>query len=299
MSAQHTGDWWPEKLLARRPISQVIVCGRKLDPPPFSHMVNFPRLEIPLRGCYENQIEQEGQAKVVRLRPGSALLAAPNCWNFPTWQQKGEVMAILFGKKQLGISIVTASGDEGPQLQASKFSIAQPLHGPLPHLLKAINELHEHGPHQALAPMVSALLHCVQRLVQEVPKTEPESRAQGLFERVCVYLQSTYHEDVTRDSVAEQFQVTPNHLSRLFHTHGHMTFISYLTHVRIDRAKYLLCNYNLKLEDIAARCGFRDGPYFCRVFKRLTKTTPAEYRARMLQELSRKQAPEPAAPVGL
>ena len=46
-----------------------------------------------------------------------------------------------------------------------------------------------------------------------------------------------------------------------------MTFIDYLTHVRIARGKYLLCNYNLKLEDVGARCGFRDAPYFCRVFR--------------------------------
>jgi AraC-like DNA-binding protein len=62
-----------------------------------------------------------------------------------------------------------------------------------------------------------------------------------------------------------------------------MTFIDYLIHVRIARSKFLLCNYNFKLEDVAVRCGFRDAPYFCRVFKRLTKATPIEYRARMLQ----------------
>jgi YesN/AraC family two-component response regulator len=95
---------------------------------------------------------------------------------------------------------------------------------------------------------------------------------------MCVYLQNHYQHDITRDSVAQQFSVTPNHLSRLFQTHGSMTFNNYLTHVRINRGKYLLCNYNLKLDDIAVRCGFRDTPYFCRIFKRLTKMTPAEYR---------------------
>jgi YesN/AraC family two-component response regulator len=64
-----------------------------------------------------------------------------------------------------------------------------------------------------------------------------------------------------------------------------MTFISYLTHVRIARSKYLLCNYHLKLEEIGARCGFRDAPYFCRVFKRIARATPAEYRAKMLQQV--------------
>ena len=33
-----------------------------------------------------------------------------------------------------------------------------------------------------------------------------------------------------------------------------------------------------KLDEIAARCGYRDTAYFCRVFKRLAKVTPAEYR---------------------
>lgn len=290
MVNSHSAAWWPEKLLARHPVSEVVFCGRQLHPPLFSHMVSFPRLEIPLKGCYENQIERDGRNVTVRLRPGSALFAAPNCWNFPTWQRKGEVMAMLFGKKQLGISLVSTRGPEEPQLQASKFCVPQPFSGPLPHLLGALLELHaNNGPHAALPGLVGALLEYVRHLVQEAAAAEPESRAQGLFERICVFLQSNYQDDVTRDSVADQFAVTPNHLSRLFHAHGHMTFISYLTHVRIDRAKFLLCNYNLKLDDVAARCGFRDGPYFCRVFKRLTKSTPAGYRTRMLQELERRK----------
>ena len=40
----------------------------------------------------------------------------------------------------------------------------------------------------------------------------------------------------------------------------------------------------MKLEEISARCGFRDSPYFCHVFKRITKAAPAEYRTRMLQQ---------------
>jgi AraC-like DNA-binding protein len=284
MPAAEIPHWWPAAQLAANPVRQVFVCGRQQHPPLYSHAVTFPRLELPLRGAYENQFERQGRIETVSLRPGSALFVPPNCWNFPTWRLQVEVLSLLFGKKQLGISVVSAKGPAGPQLAANKFAVPQPLSGPLPRILEALLELHTAGePREAFAELTRALLHCVQRLVNEAPCEAPESRTHSFFERICVHLQSNYQNDITRDSVAQQFGVTPNHLSRLFHTHGHMTFIDYLTHVRIARGKYLLCNYSLKLEDIAARCGFRDAPYFCRVFKRISKVTPAEYRARMLQ----------------
>lgn len=277
-------DWWPENLLARHSVREVFVCGRQLHPPLFSHIVTFPRLEIPLKGGYENRIEQNGKIETVCLKPGSALFVPPNCWNYPTWERKVEIMSLLFGKKQLGISIVSAAGPTTPQLVANKFTVPSPVSGPIPHILEAMLELHSvKEPSAAFAELAKALIQCVQRLVHESPAPEAENRGQSFFERVCVYLQGNYQNDITRDSVAHLFTVSPNHLSRVFHRHGHMTFIDYLTHVRIARSKFLLCNYNFKLEDVAVRCGFRDAPYFCRVFKRLTKATPVEYRARMMQ----------------
>jgi YesN/AraC family two-component response regulator len=88
--------------------------------------------------------------------------------------------------------------------------------------------------------------------------------------------------------VARQFEITPNHLSRLFHSQGHGAFSDYLTHVRIERAKYLLQNYALKLDEVAARCGYRDMAYFCRVFKRYCNSTPGEYRGTVRQETAAK-----------
>ena len=215
----------------------------------------------------------------VQLRPGNALFAAANCWNLPTWKHNVELMSLLFGKKHLGISLVTGRGPDVPQLAAQKFSIPWPLTGPLPHILEAMVELQSAVESQeAFVNLSQALIRCVEELIRH-PANRSASRAQGLLESICVYLQNHYQYDITRDSVAGQFNVTPNHLSRLFQTHGSMTFSSYLTHVRIDRAKHLLRSYNLKLDDISIRCGYRDTPYFCRVFKQLTKATPAEYRA--------------------
>jgi AraC-like DNA-binding protein len=269
---------WPQRQLLRCPVRKVLVCGKKFHPPLFSYVVNFPRLEIPLLGCYENQIESGGSIQTVPLRPGDALFAAPNCWNMPTWRRKVELMSLLFGKRHLGVSIVTSAGPDVPQLTAQKFSVPWPLTGPLPHILGALLELQATGePQAAFVNLSQALILCVQQLLQH-PESRAAGRAQGLLEAVCAYLQNNYQYNITRESVAKQFNVTPNHLSRLFQTHGSTNFSSYLTHVRIDRAKHLLRTYDLKLDDIAVRCGYRDTPYFCRVFKSVTEATPAEYR---------------------
>jgi AraC-like DNA-binding protein len=270
---------WPENLLRRHPISQVYVCGRQLEPPLLSHVVNFPRLEVPLSGCYENQIEMGERITTVRLRPGDALFAPPNCWNLPTWQHPVRLMSLLFGKKQLGISIVTAKNPSSHRLDAQKFSQARPLTGPIPKILEAITEIGAvGGPETALRELARALLICLEDGFLR-PRTEIGGQTKSLLEDVCVYLQNHYQYDVTRDSVAHEFGVSPNYLSRVFQVQGHMTFSNYLMHVRTDRAKYLLRTYKLKLDDVAARCGYRDTAYFCRVFKRLAKVTPAAYRA--------------------
>jgi YesN/AraC family two-component response regulator len=46
----------------------------------------------------------------------------------------------------------------------------------------------------------------------------------------------------------------------------------------MNRAKFMLRNYNLPLKEIAAKCGYQDVAYFCRMFKKMNKETPTQYR---------------------
>jgi AraC-like DNA-binding protein len=292
MSKPINPPWWPARQLQRQRIQKVLACGHRLNPPLFSHVVNFPRVEIPLYGEYHNQIESDGKIVKVVLEPGSALYAGPSCWNLPEWRPGLELLSIFFGRSRLNISLVSARAKNYPQLASQKFSLPRPISGPIPPLLIALAELaaeDEAGP--ALADVVRALVQCVENLLKE-PEIRTEGRAQTLLEEIRVFLQSHYQYDITRDSVAAQFGVTPNHLSRLFKTHGRMTFTSYLTHVRIDRAKHLLRNDTLKLDDIATRCGYHDTPYFWHVFKRMTKTTPMAYRLKNRSDRMGRKAPE-------
>src|SRR5262249_23558346 len=123
---------------------------------------------------------------------------------------------------------------------------------------------------------VSLLHPCLQLLISPAP---PHPRkAAHTYEAVCLYVQENFQNQITRESVAKNFALTPNHISRLFRHEGCMGFSDYLTLVRIDRAKFMLKEYGSPLKEIAANCGYRDVAYFCRVFRRITKITPTEYR---------------------
>ena len=160
---------------------------------------------MPLRGCYENQIEVDGKIVTVRLRPGSALFAAPNCWNLPTWQSGLELMSLLFGAKQIGFSIVTSQSRRGPQFAVKKFSLPFPRSGPLPPLLESMTELQAAGHGTEIFPeLARSLIHCVQQLLQQPAHASPATagRAHRLLESICVFLQNHYQYDITRESVA-------------------------------------------------------------------------------------------------
>jgi AraC-like DNA-binding protein len=278
-NASEPASRWPDDLLRPQRVTKVYICARQLEPPVLSHVVNFPRLELVLSGCYENLIEANNRAVTVRLTAGTALFAAPNCWNLPTWRRRVRLLSFLFGEKQIGIRLVSGAGAASPRVTARKFSLPRPLTGPLPKVLEAMVELQAAGgPVAALPELARALLCCVQEAIRQ-PAVQKVNPAKSLLEHVCVFLQNHYQYDISRESVARQFAVSPNYLSRVFQAHGQMTFSRYLMHVRTDRAKHLLRSYGLKLDDVAARCGYRDTAYFCRVFKRLARMTAADYRA--------------------
>ena len=56
--------------------------------------------------------------------------------------------------------------------------------------------------------------------------------------------------------------------------------ISYVNSVRIERARLLLRNTDQSVSRIAASLGFSQDIYFYRLFKRIARETPSEYRAR-------------------
>ncbi|HHW00887.1 MAG TPA: response regulator [Clostridiaceae bacterium] len=91
------------------------------------------------------------------------------------------------------------------------------------------------------------------------------------------YIDENYDKDITLEKVAASVCVTPYYLSRLFKKEMGSTFNSYLTKVRIDKAKQLMRNTNKSIKEISFDTGFNSQPYFCTVFKKVEGISPSEY----------------------
>ena len=248
-------------------------------PPPLAYVTNFPRLSLPLAGCHTMQLAQGGRTETVKPVRGHAVFIPDHAWNKPDWSSRVDVLTVLFGAKQIGISLVRHKGSSEVPANAVKASVQGgydvPTHGILAALM-VLSTDHSKGPLSRL--LTESLLHACLRLLRSPQKQRPR-KAIRTYESICLYVQENFHSPITRESVAQHFRLAPNHVSRLFRKEGFMRFNDYLNLVRVNRAKFMLQNYNMTLKEIAASCCYADSAYFCRVFKKICKTTPTEYRA--------------------
>lgn len=90
-------------------------------------------------------------------------------------------------------------------------------------------------------------------------------------------IESKYMTELSLDSCADQFGTYPKRLSVVFAQVTGKNFIDYLTDVRMEKAKELLCNTDEKINDIAERVGYKSS-YFNRIFKKHEGITPGEFR---------------------
>lgn len=103
-------------------------------------------------------------------------------------------------------------------------------------------------------------------------------------EAFLAYIEANYGRELTVQTMAEHFSYSEVYFCRLFKQHFGESFISFLTNIRIKKAIELLQTTNLSVKDIGRKVGYEDSNYFTKVFKRVTKCSPSEYKESILKE---------------
>ncbi|HHU79331.1 MAG: PocR ligand-binding domain-containing protein [Caldicoprobacterales bacterium] len=97
------------------------------------------------------------------------------------------------------------------------------------------------------------------------------------------YIRENYNENLSLEDVAQKVFISPYYLSHLFREELGITFLEYLTRIRIEEAKKLLQDRSLTIFDISARVGYEDPGYFSKVFKKNMGVSPNQYRKNTAQ----------------
>lgn len=92
------------------------------------------------------------------------------------------------------------------------------------------------------------------------------------------YIEKNYADpDLNLNSVCSYLNISASRFSTIFKNITGETFMEALIRIRMQKAKELLENTDLKNYEIAEKVGFSDPHYFSIAFKKMTGKTPSEY----------------------
>lgn len=121
---------------------------------------------------------------------------------------------------------------------------------------------------------ISALVVAVNKLSQV--QGSDDAKDDRLMQMIN-YIQSNY-QTVTLEDMAEEFHLSTPYISKYIKDKSGKTFGAHVARVRLKKAKTLLKNGNMTVENISYAVGYPNVEHFIRVFKKEFDMTPTQYR---------------------
>lgn len=100
-------------------------------------------------------------------------------------------------------------------------------------------------------------------------------------ETLIAYINKNLNKKLTVEELARIVKLSPDYLSVQFKTITGFTIIQYINQCRIDKAKVLLFDSEMRIKDIATKVGFSDEFYFSKTFKKYEGISPRSFRTQI------------------
>lgn len=115
--------------------------------------------------------------------------------------------------------------------------------------------------------------------ITSINKTTKITDSTKTIKKVKDYIDKNYtSENINLEYLSTTFFINPCHLSSTFKKVTGDSLIEYITKKRIDNAKLLLKNNEIKISEIAEKVGYKDYYYFSKIFKKLVGIPPLKYK---------------------
>ncbi|SFJ33849.1 Two-component response regulator, YesN/AraC family, consists of REC and AraC-type DNA-binding domains [Paenibacillus sp. UNC496MF] len=106
----------------------------------------------------------------------------------------------------------------------------------------------------------------------------PEGDILSCFNRMVAYIDGHYEQRLYLKELSAQFYINQVYCCQLFKKKLGKTFSEYVSELRIKKARDLLRQTNLSIEEIAVKTGYAEYYYFNKVFKKHCGVTPTKFR---------------------
>lgn len=126
--------------------------------------------------------------------------------------------------------------------------------------------------------IIRASIHALVVAVNKLPQVAGnEGSKDERLTAMLNFIQNNY-QTVTLESMADQFHLSEPYISKYIKDKSSKTFGEHVAHIRMKRAKTLLKNGNMTVENIAYAVGYQNVEHFNRTFKKIFDMTPIQYR---------------------
>lgn len=115
--------------------------------------------------------------------------------------------------------------------------------------------------------------------VRDQSKKSKINNSEKILQDAIKYIEANYsNPDLSLELVCSEINISVSHLSMLFKKKKGINFIKYLITLRMEMAKKLFRETDLKVINISTQCGYSNVYYFSHSFKKYTGITPGKFR---------------------
>ena len=140
----------------------------------------------------------------------------------------------------------------------------------------SVNEEKENG-YQLRTKIL--LLELMEGLLKENGFRQAEFISSTDMQReLLAYIQEHYREKISLHMLAEEFHLSEKYMSWYFKEHFSISFMQYVSHLRMTSAKEMLLTTEQSITEVALSCGYPSVNLFIRSFKEMYGVKPLEYR---------------------
>lgn len=105
-----------------------------------------------------------------------------------------------------------------------------------------------------------------------------KDRDDQIIEQAKTYIESHYNDNISLEDTAAHVFLHSNYFSGLFKAKTGITYRQYLRNFRIEQAKKLILETDMKVYEVALSVGYNDSAHFVRAFKEVTGMNPKQYK---------------------